>query len=294
MNVRIYEHMDILPLLEPKDDTPAKIIMSMTLETMRKDYKDDADIINELTNSPEAVIDFDRTWNGKYEFVRCGECNGPMLGHRAEKCRKNNGYEEALVKRYETSLKSVLTVREIIIAYINKQKMAEMAYKQEIEIELAKKLPAKTSLMIGRIEIPKWIGQEFEVWKKELEKWNENDQSSDETKYCNVLESLKKNDKIKDFVVTVLTEKTENDRKVAAILRVMSEKFERTMSEKCLSLMSDIVNFKTEGGIENAVDRFGKMMAEVRKLDLAANLNFAMILQLMDRLEKNGKLSSDE
>ena len=24
MNVRIYEHMDILPLLEPKDDTPAK------------------------------------------------------------------------------------------------------------------------------------------------------------------------------------------------------------------------------------------------------------------------------
>ena len=92
----------------------------------------------------------------------------------------------------------------------------------------------------------------------------------------------------------MLTEKTENNRKVAAILRVMSEKFERTMSEKCLSLMSDIVNFKTEGGIENTVDRFGKMMAEVRKLDLAANLNFAMTLQFMDRLEKNGKLSSDE
>ena len=62
--------------------------MSITLEQMRKDYKDDSDIMNELTNSPEAVIDFDRTWNGKFEFVRCGECNGPMLGHRAEKCRK--------------------------------------------------------------------------------------------------------------------------------------------------------------------------------------------------------------
>ena len=77
--------MDIPPLLEPKDDTPTTKIMSMTLENMRKDYKDDADIMNELTNSPEAVIDFDRTWNGKFEFVRCGECNGPMLGHRAEK-----------------------------------------------------------------------------------------------------------------------------------------------------------------------------------------------------------------
>merc|ERR1712002_653612 len=191
-------------------------------------------------------------------------------------------------------MKSVLTVREIIIAYINKQKMAEMAYKQEIEIESAKKLPVKTSLMIGRIEILKWIGQEFEVWKKELEKWNENDQSSDETKYCNVLESLKKNDKIKDFVVNVLTEKTENDRKVASILRIMSEKFERTMSEKCLNLMVEIVNFKTEGGIENTTDRFGKMMAEVKKLYLATNLNFALTLQFMDRLEKNGKLSSDE
>ena len=121
-----------------------------------------------------------------------------------------------------------------------------------------------------------------------------NDKSSDETKYCNVLESLKKNDKIKDFVVNVLTEKTENDRKVAAILKVMSEKFERTMSEKCLNLMAEIVNFKTDGGIESTTDRFGKMMAEVRKLDLAANLNFAMMLQFMDRLEKNGKLSSDE
>ena len=74
--------------------------MMTTLETMRKEYKDEADIINGLTNSPEAVVDSDRTWNGKYEFVRCGECNGPMLGDRAEKYRKNNGYEEVLVKKY--------------------------------------------------------------------------------------------------------------------------------------------------------------------------------------------------
>ena len=35
-------------------------------------------------------------------------------------------------------------------------------------------------------------------------------------------------------------------------------------------------------------------MAEVRKLHLAVNLNFAMMLQFMERLEKNGKISSDE
>merc|ERR1711867_109801 len=58
--------------------------------------------------------------------------------------------------------------------------------------------------------------------------------------------------------------------------------------------MAEMINFKTEGGVENTTDGFGKMMAELRKLDLAANLNFAMTLQFMDRLEKNGKISSDE
>ena len=62
--------------------------MSVTLKTMKKDCKSDENIINELIKTLEAVVDFDRIWNGKYEFVRCGECNGPMLGHRAEKCRR--------------------------------------------------------------------------------------------------------------------------------------------------------------------------------------------------------------
>ena len=109
-----------------------------------------------------------------------------------------------------------------------------------------------------------------------------------------MLESLKKNGKIKGFVVNVVTEKTENDRKVVEILRVMSEKFERTMSQKCLNVMTEIFNLKTEGGIENTSDRFGKMMVEVKKLDLATNLNFAMKLQFIERLEKNGMISSDE
>ena len=58
--------------------------------------------------------------------------------------------------------------------------------------------------------------------------------------------------------------------------------------------MTEIVNFKVDGGIENITDRFGRMMAEVKKVDLAANLNYALTLQFMDRLEKDGKISSDE
>ena len=47
------------------------------------------------------------------------------------------------------------------------------------------------------------------------------------------MESLRKNDKIKDYVVNTLAEKTENDRKVSAILKVMAEEYERTESERC-------------------------------------------------------------
>ena len=187
-----------------------------------------------------------------------------------------------MVKKYETSMRGTVMIREIIIKHINEQKIAEMTFKQDRELELAKAMPAKTSLMIGRTEIPKWIGQEFDVWKKELEKWNENDQSSEKTKYCNVMERLKKNDNIKDYVISTLAEKTESDRKVTAILKVMAEKYEKTMSERCLSLMAEIVNFKADGGIENITDKFGRMMAEAKKIDLAANLDYTMTIQFMD------------
>ena len=115
------------------------IMMLKTLETMRKDYKDDTDIINELTNAQEAVVNFDRTWNGKYEFLRCGECNGPMLGHRAEKCRKNgDGYEETVVRKYETSMRSSVKIRSILNTFMDTKRKQELDYKQEREIELAK------------------------------------------------------------------------------------------------------------------------------------------------------------
>ena len=132
-NFRRYEQIDIQTLLEPRDNTPSKKIENIkmsAMEAMRKDYKSDEDIFDELMKTPEAVIDFDRTWNGKYEYVRCGNCNGPMLGHREEKCRHKEGvYDEAIVKRYENNMRSCVQMRTILIQYINKKKKEEMDYK---------------------------------------------------------------------------------------------------------------------------------------------------------------------
>ena len=90
--------------------------------------------------------------------------NGPMLGHRTEKCRKNgDGYEETVVRKYETQMRSAVKIRSILNNFMDTKRKQEFDYKLEREIELAKELSAKTSLMIGRTEIPKWISQDFNM-----------------------------------------------------------------------------------------------------------------------------------
>ena len=58
--------------------------------------------------------------------------------------------------------------------------------------------------------------------------------------------------------------------------------------------MANIANFKMERGIEASSHKFGKMMADIKKLDFADNLDFVVTLQFIERLEKNGKISNDE
>ena len=140
--------------------------------------------------------------------------------------------KKELDKWNENDMRSCVDMRSIMNFFMDGKKKQEMDYKQDRELKLVKELPAKTRLMIERTEIPKWIEQEFDVWKKELEKWNENDKSSEESNYCNVIESLNKNDKIKDYVISTLTEQTESDRKVLAILKVMAGKYVIKLSEK--------------------------------------------------------------
>jgi len=46
----------------------------------------------------------DRTWNRSVEFLHCEYCDGPLLGHRSEKCRTRNEepYSPNIIKRCGT------------------------------------------------------------------------------------------------------------------------------------------------------------------------------------------------
>ena len=56
--------------------------------------------------------------------------------------------------------------------------------------------------------------------------------SSDEEKNIDLMESLKKNENIKEFVVKTLAEKVEKTRTVKWVLDVLTEKFAKTMGGK--------------------------------------------------------------
>ena len=90
-------------------------------------------------------------------------------------------------------------VNQEIGKYEEKKDIEKRIWIIQQQLELEKALPQKTNLMVGRTEIPKWSGQSYEIWKNEIERWVLNDKSSDETKYCNVLESIKKNEAVRSM-----------------------------------------------------------------------------------------------
>ena len=70
--------------------------------------------------------------------------------------------------------------------------------------------------------------------------------TSEEEKYLDLLESLKKNNTIKEYVNRTLIEKVGNDRTVKKILDVLAEKYSKTKGEQMLDLMRMISVLRAE------------------------------------------------
>ena len=89
-------------------------------------------------------------------------------------------------------------------------------------VEKKSRPEGKTQLVKPRL-FPLWSGQEFDRWKVEVDKWFGNNKSTNEEKYIDLMESLKKNENIKEFVVKTLVEKVGETRTVKRVLEVMIE-----------------------------------------------------------------------
>ena len=138
--------------------------------------------------------------NNEYTFVQCENCDGPILGHIEVKCgsREGDRYEVDVVRSFENWIKRIPALRVALIAR-NQNKVdiisAKIGEYVKIAIESAEKKNRPevkaTQLMKPRTP-PLWSGQEYDRWKIKVEKWYDNNKSTDEEKYNDLLESLKR------------------------------------------------------------------------------------------------------
>ena len=150
----------------------------------------------------ENFLDFD--FNGRYEFTSCEDCNGPLMGHIKAKCPKL-AYGDEDVKKFENYLERIGGFKETVWAR-EKKKQEEMEkidirkagiiankFAESVKLALESKVmpgatPAGTTQLVKTRQPPLWSGQKFDRWKVEVERWYENNKSSDEEKYIDLLE----------------------------------------------------------------------------------------------------------
>ena len=66
------------------------------------------------------------------------------------------------------------------------------------------------------------------------------------------------------------------------------------MGEKTSEIMRKISGegFRSDENVDKMIDRFGGMILEMKRINLAENLDYALGLQFLERLEKSGKVNA--
>ena len=282
--------------MAPTDNSKA------AMDSMKKNYMKQEEItINIKTHGLKEYLKFKNT--GEYQFFKCEDCDGPILGHIQAKCRNGENYDDRTVTKFEGWLERIPEFRK----HIEDKTQAEADRQAEnqanilshavrrivADVEPRNNANPTTQLVKSRWP-PGWSGQKFDKWRTEIEKWSQNNKSTEEDKYMDLIESLKKNDTIKDFVTKSLIEKVGETRTVDQVLNVMAEKYSKTTCEKIKDTMKKISEFKTNDKVDNLIDNFDEMLIEIKTLDLARRLEYAVSAQFVDRLEEGGKINTTE
>ena len=183
---------------------------------------------------------------GIFLFNRCRKCSGPLLGHIAteSECEAEHAIEmvdeimEMMKKRemFECML-AFLDKRTAATkcsqcgeTFSNRMNLENHCKKthavKEVERDNTQKdndelmetivgaidklttasVAGKTTQITKAKQPPLWIGQTFERFKKEVENWSSTNKDHASVKYSDLMESLKKNDKVKEYVCKTMIE----------------------------------------------------------------------------------------
>ena len=273
---------------------------------MKRNYKNADEIETDLKNTGlDEYLKHDV--QGRFGFYLCEGCAGPMLGHRQEKCRHTERYDSQTVNSFQNWLERMPEFRKQVgqrklnmenrQAELQAKKLGEAvnALLRNNGTEAREVSNNPTTQLVKARYPPVWSGQKFDKWKREVENWKLNNKSTEEEKYVDLLESLKRNEAIKEYVTKTLVEKLGDVRTVDRVLAVMSEKYSMTICEKIMEVMKTICGFRTDEKVDVLIDKFDEMMLEVQTLNMmTARLRYALSKQFLDRLEAGGKINSTE
>ena len=76
------------------------------MNDMKKNYMKQEEItINIKTHGLKEYLEFKNT--GEYQFFRCEDCDGPILGHIQAKCRNGDTYDDRTITKFEGWLERI-------------------------------------------------------------------------------------------------------------------------------------------------------------------------------------------
>ena len=199
----------------------------------------------------EEILKFDN--HDRYGFYKCESCGGPMLGHMEVKCRALNGvmYDMVTNKIFKDWLERIPEFRVAVNQRERKREVnnAESQAEKLGEVVMAimegiQPQNGQTTQLVKLRWPTTWSEQSFEKWRKEVERWAENNTATEEDKFVDLLESLKKKEMVKDYVTKTLVEKIGETREVKKVLGVIAEKYSKIMCERIMEVMEKISGFK--------------------------------------------------
>merc|ERR1712030_48163 len=220
-----------------------------------------------------------------------------MLGHQITKCPSvEDSYDEKTIAKCENWLERITEFKRLVKERAVRE--ADRAADTQAQIlgrVMRETQEARNTTQLVKPQLPPgWSGQRFDKWRAEVEKWSENNRATEEDKFVDLVESLKKNDAIKEFVSKSLLDKVGETRTEEKILGVMAEKYSKTICEQIKDTMKKICGFKMSEKVDTLIDNFDEMLIEMTNLRLADRLQYAVSAQFVDRLEENGKINATE
>ena len=153
---------------------------------------------------------------------------------------------------------------------------------------------------VTKVKIPPvWVKESFTDFKTEVLAWETAHPGDEYTKYCELLNELKRNkvrNGLSDFVSTVVVEKTRNNKTVSGILNLLEDKYELSKKEKFEILVGRIKSFKpskNDSG-EHVLGLLERIERDFENLEVCKNFNYFLAILFLKESFENGVLNEME